>query len=48
MADTKKQEGVGVACDVEECNTVDLPDDNDFPLGEACDLSGEGSCESCQ
>lgn len=23
-------------------------DDNDFPLGKACDLSGEGSCESCQ
>ncbi len=22
--------------------------DNDFPLGQACDLSGEGSCESCQ
>lgn len=24
-----------------------LPED-DFPLGKACDLSGEGSCESCQ
>lgn len=24
------------------------PDPNDFPLGKACDLSGEGSCESCQ
>lgn len=22
--------------------------DNDFPLGRPCDLSGEGSCESCQ
>lgn len=22
--------------------------DNDFPLGKACDLSGEGTCESCQ
>lgn len=21
---------------------------NDFPLGEACDLSGEGACEACQ
>lgn len=24
-----------------------LPED-DFPLGKACDLSGEGTCESCQ
>jgi hypothetical protein len=23
-------------------------DDNDFPLGKACDLSGEGTCEACQ
>lgn len=23
-------------------------EDNDFPLGQACDLSGEGTCESCQ
>lgn len=22
--------------------------DNDFPLGQACDLSGEGACEACQ
>ena len=22
--------------------------DNDFPLGTACDLSGEGTCEACQ
>jgi len=22
--------------------------DNDFPLGNACDLSGEGTCEACQ
>ena len=22
--------------------------DNDFPLGAACDLSGEGGCEACQ
>lgn len=21
---------------------------NDFPLGNACDLSGEGTCEACQ
>ncbi len=25
-----------------------LADDNDFPLGKACDLSGEGTCEACQ
>lgn len=23
-------------------------DDNDFPLGKACDLTGEGTCEACQ
>lgn len=23
-------------------------DENDFPLGQACDLSGEGTCEACQ
>ncbi|WP_291928661.1 Gp49 family protein [Limnohabitans sp.] len=22
--------------------------DNDFPLGKACDMSGEGTCEACQ
>ncbi len=22
--------------------------DDDFPLGKACDLSGEGTCEACQ
>ena len=21
---------------------------DDFPLGQACDLSGDGSCEACQ
>lgn len=26
----------------------DAADDNDFPLGQACDLSGEGTCEACQ
>jgi hypothetical protein len=25
-----------------------VPEDNDFPLGNACDLSGEGTCEACQ
>lgn len=25
-----------------------VQDDNDFPLGKACDLSGEGECEACQ
>jgi hypothetical protein len=24
------------------------PEDNDFPLGKACDLLGEGGCEACQ
>ena len=23
-------------------------DDTDFPLGKACDLSGDGTCEACQ
>lgn len=23
-------------------------DDGDFPLGKACDMSGEGTCEACQ
>lgn len=25
-----------------------VEDDNDFALGKACDLSGEGTCEACQ
>ena len=28
--------------------TYESADDNDFPLGKACDLSGEGTCEACQ
>lgn len=28
--------------------TYESADDNDFPLGQACDLSGEGTCEACQ
>lgn len=34
----------------EKCDREDCPqqDDNDFPLGKACDLSGEGTCEACQ
>jgi len=24
------------------------PAEDDFPLGKACDLSGEGNCEACQ
>ena len=24
------------------------PVGDDFPLGKACDLSGEGTCEACQ
>lgn len=49
---TKQREGWGlvtdegdakaVACDLEECNDTD-----DFPLGPACDLSDDGTCESC-
>jgi len=27
---------------------IGKPDENDFPLGKACDLSGEGTCEACQ
>lgn len=23
-------------------------EDNDFPLGQACDLSGEGHCTACE
>lgn len=26
----------------------DAAQSNDFPLGKACDLSGEGTCEACQ
>lgn len=25
-----------------------IPESEDFPLGPACDLSGEGTCEACQ
>lgn len=25
-----------------------LSESDDFPLGNACDMSGEGTCESCQ
>lgn len=28
--------------------TAQPADDNDFALGKACDLSGEGTCEACQ
>lgn len=31
-----------------ELFTPNKEDDNDFPLGKACDLSGDGTCESCQ
>lgn len=24
------------------------PQEGDFPLGKACDLSGDGTCEACQ
>lgn len=32
----------------EPVDGVKPEDDNDFPLGKACDLSGEGTCEACQ
>jgi len=44
-------EGVGLAGKSTlhtESKAIPLEDDNDFPLGKACDLSGEGTCESCQ
>lgn len=28
--------------------TYESADDNDFPLGQACDLSDDGTCEACQ
>lgn len=31
-----------------ELFTPNKEDDNDFPLGKACDLSGDGTCEACQ
>lgn len=39
---TTEEEGVGLAVEEKQ------PEDNDFPLGKACDLSGEGTCDSCQ
>ena len=27
---------------------TDAADPDDFPLGKACDLSGDGTCEACQ
>lgn len=32
----------------EEFAAMQKNEDNDFPLGKACDLSGEGTCDSCQ
>ena len=29
-------------------NAIQNQDDNDFPLGQACDLSDDGTCEACQ
>lgn len=31
-----------------EQKAAQAQEDNDFPLGKACDLSGEGTCDSCQ
>jgi hypothetical protein len=33
---------------VHALRSVAPADDGDFPLGNACDLSGEGNCEACQ
>lgn len=27
---------------------AEAPQEGDFPLGKACDLSGDGTCEACQ
>jgi len=36
-------------CLAEDWSIVEsAADDGDFPLGQACDLSGEGTCEACQ
>ena len=32
----------------EERAAQEQAEDNDFPLGKACDLSGEETCDSCQ
>jgi len=39
---------LGLKCP--ECGRVtEQPaDDNDFPLGQACDLSDDSTCEACQ
>jgi hypothetical protein len=44
---TQPQQDVSLT---DEGKTTPAPqdDDNDFPLGQACDLSGEGTCEACQ
>lgn len=31
-----------------DCAKIDSAADNDFPLGPACDLSGEGHCTACE
>ena len=36
------------AAEQQEQNQAPAVDENDFPLGKACDLSGEGTCEACQ
>lgn len=42
----------GCACselvDTDSSDTVGPAEDNDFPLGPACDLSGEGHCTACE
>ena len=34
--------------EVEQPAPAPAQDDNDFPLGQACDLSDDGTCEACQ
>ncbi len=37
-----------LADDWQIVSAIKAADSNDFPLGKACDLSGEGTCEACQ
>lgn len=46
MAKTRDDMRAAMRRAIESAHTT--KDDNDFPLGKACDLSGEGTCEACQ
>lgn len=39
-------DGQAKLCALDELDLVAQADD--FPLGQACDLSGDGTCEACQ